>query len=231
MRAAAIEAGPRPAARRPGRVLAGEILAVALLFVADAFDLVPLSHTPFLLAIGWASLRLRGRRWRDVGLSSERGWRIPLAAGVAGGAGIELFELFVSQPLLVRLTGEYPDLSVFQPLVGNVGLLMAALALTWTLAAFGEEMVWRGWILSRAMELLPAGRAARWGALALVSVAFGLMHAYQGPTGVIENALDGFLLGLIYLGTGRNLWAPILAHGFTDTVDFLLIFSGRYPGL
>ena len=30
---------------------------------------------------------------------------------------------------------------------------------------------------------------------------------------------DGCLLGLLYLTCGRNLWAPIIAHGITDTVD------------
>jgi len=34
-----------------------------------------------------------------------------------------------------------------------------------------------------------------------------------------------------YLACGRNLAVPIIAHGITDTIDVVLIFSGRYPGL
>jgi uncharacterized protein len=41
----------------------------------------------------------------------------------------------------------------------------------------------------------------------------------------------GLLLGVIYLRTGRNLSVGIVAHGVSDTVDFLLIFLGKYPGL
>jgi membrane protease YdiL (CAAX protease family) len=41
----------------------------------------------------------------------------------------------------------------------------------------------------------------------------------------------GLLLGLIYLRTGRNLAVPIIAHGVSDTIDFVLIFFGKYPGL
>ena len=41
----------------------------------------------------------------------------------------------------------------------------------------------------------------------------------------------GVLLGLIYLGARRNLFAPVLAHGVQDTVDLLLIFLGVYPGM
>jgi hypothetical protein len=31
--------------------------------------------------------------------------------------------------------------------------------------------------------------------------------------------------------TGRNLVAPIIAHGVTDSLDSILIFTGHYPGL
>ena len=41
----------------------------------------------------------------------------------------------------------------------------------------------------------------------------------------------GVLLGLLYLGSGRNLSVPIVAHGVADTVDLLLIFFGKYPGV
>jgi membrane protease YdiL (CAAX protease family) len=39
------------------------------------------------------------------------------------------------------------------------------------------------------------------------------------------------LLGGLYLATGRNLTVPIVAHGITDTIDFVLIFLGLYPGM
>ena len=60
---------------------------------------------------------------------------------------------------------------------------------------------------------------------------FGLHHFSQGVTGVTENIIDGAILGGLYLATGRNLLAPIIAHGVTDTVDVLLIYSGHYPGM
>ena len=67
--------------------------------------------------------------------------------------------------------------------------------------------------------------------LIAVNLAFGYAHAYQGITGIIDEGLSGILLGLLYLGTGCNLSVPIIAHGVTDTVDVLLIFLGKYPGL
>jgi len=35
----------------------------------------------------------------------------------------------------------------------------------------------------------------------------------------------------MYLGTGRNLLVPIIAHGVCDTIDMILIFLGKFPGM
>jgi len=67
--------------------------------------------------------------------------------------------------------------------------------------------------------------------LIAVHVAFGLAHAYQGITGIIDEGLMGVLLGFMYLATGRNLVVPIVAHGIADTTDLVLIFLGHYPGM
>jgi membrane protease YdiL (CAAX protease family) len=48
---------------------------------------------------------------------------------------------------------------------------------------------------------------------------------------MIENVLNGLLLGGLYLACGRNLAVPVIAHALTDTLDFVLIFSGKYPGM
>jgi membrane protease YdiL (CAAX protease family) len=64
-----------------------------------------------------------------------------------------------------------------------------------------------------------------------VPIGFGLAHAYQGITGVIDEGLMGLLLGLIYLRAGRNLAVPIIAHGASDSIDAVLIFLGLYPGM
>jgi len=48
-------------------------------------------------------------------------------------------------------------------------------------------------------------------------------------TGIIDEGFMGLLLGLMYLGSGRNLLIPIIAHGIQDTVDVLLLYLGTYP--
>jgi membrane protease YdiL (CAAX protease family) len=133
--------------------------------------------------------------------------------------------------LLVALTGKYPDLSGFHDLIGNVPLLLLTVGASWILAGFGEELVWRGYILNRVADLLGRSRLGWAISIGIVSVVFGLAHTYQGWTGIIENSIDGALLALLYIACGRNLIAPIVAHGVTDTVDSLIVFSGNYPGM
>ena len=208
-----------------------ELLIVALIFVADAKHLIPLSKTPFLLAFGWISLRVRKLRWRDVGLSRFKNWGTTLAYGLAAGLALEAFQLFISQPLLVRVLKKQPDLELFRALNGNVKWTLIAIVGAWTLAAFGEEMVYRGYLMNRVADLMNRTRWAWVVSLIAVHIGFGLAHAYQGITGIIDEGLAGFLFGVIYLRNGRNLAVPVIAHGLGDTIDFLLVFLGKYPGM
>ena len=123
-----------------------------------------------------------------------------------------------------------PDLSDFADLVGNVKLLLIYLALVWVLGALGEELVYRGYLMNRIAGLFHT-RAAWTVSLVAVSVAFGCAHLDQGSTGMVENILNGLLLGGLYLACGRNLAVPVIAHAFSDTLDFLLIYLGKYPGM
>jgi membrane protease YdiL (CAAX protease family) len=207
-----------------------ELVVVILLFVADTKHKIPFSKTPFILAVGWISLRIRGLRWRDVGLRLYKNWVTTLGLGIAAGILMELFELFVSQPLLTKIVGKAPDFSDFADLRGNWKLTLIFVALAWTLAAFGEELVYRGYLMNRVAGLVRKSRHAWLISLIVVHAGFGLAHVYQGTTGAIDEGLMGLLLGIIYLRTGRSLAVPIVAHGVSDTIDMLLFFLGKYPG-
>jgi len=215
-------------------LIAVELAVVAVIYLVDYFHwhhLIFFSKTPYLFLFAWISLRVRRLHWRDIGLRLYQNWWRTLALGILFGALMEALELFVTQPLLVRWLHHYPDLSDFNDLVGNYKLLLVYVALTWVLAAFGEEMVHRGYLLNRIADLL-RGAPARWiVSLVIASVVFGFGHYDQGLTGWIENTLNGLLLGGLYLYFGRSLAVPIVAHGITDTIDLIIIYLGKYPGM
>lgn len=215
-------------AARPG-LLVVELALITATFVWE--DYIPLSKTPVLFAIAWMSMWLRGVTWRSVGFALPAGWMRLAAIGLIAGIAMWCLEFFVEQPILQQITGELPDLHVFDDVVGNLKYLLIILGLNIVLAAFGEEMVWRGYALPRVAGLIGEDRNSWIAALVLVNVAFGLAHLYQGLPGVIEAGLAGFLLGLLYLGTGRNLIAPMVAHWISNNIEFVLIYFGLHPGV
>jgi uncharacterized protein len=208
-----------------------EFAAIAMIFWADVHHHIYLSKTLYLFPLAWFSLWLRRLRWTDLGLTRFQNWRKTILVGVLCGVAMELFELFISQPLLMRWTGKAPDLELFRALHGNVTWTLIALAGTWTLAAFGEETVYRGYLMNRVVDLMRPNRTGWIVSLIVVSCAFGASHIDQGITGQLENMIDGLFLGAIYLACRRNLSVSVVAHGITDTLDVLLLFAGLYPTL
>jgi membrane protease YdiL (CAAX protease family) len=190
-----------------------------------AFGLFPFPILP-LFVVAWISLHLRHLRWRDIGLRRPERWLPIIGLALLIGISYQAVDTVLIAPLLQRLTGQSIDLSLFTGLKGNLPALLVFVLVSWTEAAFIEEMFFRGYLLSRFMDV--AGKE-RWGvtiALLANAVIFGSAHAYQGLSGVLDTGLAGLLLGLLYLLARRNLWLPILAHGILDTVGFLLIYAG-----
>jgi len=208
-----------------------EFAIVAALFYADVHHHIYVSKTPYLFVLGWVSLRLRGMRWKDVGFARPRSWARAILLGVAVGLCMEVMELFLTQPLLARWLGRMPDLSDFADVVGNLKLFLFYVVLVWVLGTLGEEIVYRGYLMNRVAGVFRNTRPAWVVSLIAVSVVFGCGHIDQGATGMIENVWNGLLLGTIYLACGRNLAVPVIAHAFTDTMDFILIYLGKYPGM
>lgn len=222
--------GPERIPRRE-RLWAGAELLLAAVLIAGAnlFDVVPVSETPWLVLIGWLSLRRRRLGWSAVGLRRPASWRSTIAWAAVAAVVLQTASEFLIEPLAEALTGQPTDLSSFRSLVGNLPETLVMLALVWTFAAFGEEMAYRGYVLERAATLGHRSPAAYVASVVVVSVLFGIGHYYQGPSGVIGSTFSGLFFGGLYLATGRNLWLPILAHGFSDTIGLALIYLGLVP--
>ncbi|PYK53736.1 MAG: hypothetical protein DME48_10730, partial [Verrucomicrobia bacterium] len=119
-----------------------------------------------------------------------------------------------------------PRPEIANEITGNVKMALVALLLVWTFAAFGEEISYRGYLLTRAADIGSRSTAAYWLGIVLVSVLFGYGHYYKGASGIIDSGIAGLILGGAYMVAGRNLWACIFAHGFIDTFAVIDAFFG-----
>ena len=210
-------------------LLAGALLVAGLTVPHVVFSA---GATPWLAAIGVLFLCWRGPGWRWVGFGRPASIRRTVAISLLVGVGFQLFGTFALEPAIARLTtGKLPDGSIFRSLIGDERQLAYWIGVAWTLAAVLEEVVFRGWIMTRLAEVGRFSTGA-WVFAALTSSAlFGAVHLYQGVSGMVANGVTGLVLAGVYLGTGRNLWAAIGTHGVLDTAGFVLIYLGLYPGV
>ena len=191
-----------------------------------------LGSAVWLVAIGALFLYWRRPDVRGFGLGRPASIPRTLIIGVLVGVGYQVFGTFVVEPAITRLTtGVLPDVSGFRHLVGDKRALVQFAIQAIVIAGFFEEVAYRGWILTRFAELGRYSRGAWAGAAIASSVLFGLIHMYQGPSGMISTGVSGLLFAAVYFATGRNLWASIVAHGVMDVAGFFMIYLGIYPGL
>jgi hypothetical protein len=212
----------------------GHLLEVALftaIVVADAHGLVPLTQTLFLVPFVFVVLRLRKEAFATIGFSWPSQLVRSVAIGVAAGVLLELAATYVTTPMISAFFGVEPDNSGLKAIQGNLTMLVVFLGFNWTLAAFGEEICFRGFLLKRLTQIFGGQQAASWVALILSSVLFGWGHTEQGMSGWVQEGLSGFWLGALFLLFRRNLTIPVVAHGVSNTLAFILIYFGRYPGL
>jgi membrane protease YdiL (CAAX protease family) len=135
-------------------------------------------------------------------------------------------------PILNRLTGATIDYSGFANLKGNPGQLLFYLVVTWTLAALGEEVVYRGYLQKRLGDLFGTNTIGLILTVGISSLLFGIAHTEQGIIGVVVTTLDALFFSWLKLRHGNNLWAAILAHGFSNSIGLIIFyFMGPIYGL
>lgn len=188
---------------------------------------VPISSTPWLLLIAVTYLKLSHRTWRDFGLNTET-LKSDIYLGTLLGIALQLFGTFIQEPFFDHLIGTKQDISQFDAIKQSIPLTIFMICLSWLLAGFGEEMVYRGYLLNRISETLGGNRASITVALILSSAIFAVGHKYQGPSGVLDAGFMGIYYGLISLLSGKRLMVSVITHGMNNTLGFAFLYLGFF---
>jgi membrane protease YdiL (CAAX protease family) len=110
---------------------------------------------------------------------------------------------------------------------GNLPMLLLWLGIVWTAAAFGEELFFRGYLVTRLQTAFGGSRIAPALAVVCAAALFGLGHVYyQGLRGFIVTGAIGLAFGSMFLLFKRNLWPVIMLHGVIDTLTMSAIYFG-----
>ena len=221
-------AGPFPSANllASSGLSALELLLGTFIVIGHNVLHVLPNEVPVLFVLGLLSIRLRDGGWSAMGFRRSTSWsRILQIAAAAAALRIVVGEFLVT-PLTSRFWPAAAAPEGAGEITGNIKVALLALLIVWAFAAFGEEIAYRGYLLTRAADLGKRSTAAYWVGVEVVSVLFGYGHYYKGPAGILDSGIAGFFLGAAYIISGRNLWASILAHGFIDTFAVVVAFFG-----
>jgi membrane protease YdiL (CAAX protease family) len=180
-------------------------------------------------------LRWRGETWATMGLPGLPGARaklmvLPKALGVfAAFAAAVAFVMFVGPYLGIDFSTEPPGVQErWGDVEGNLPIYLLWLGIVWTSAAFGEEMFFRGFLITKLEAVFNDVRFATVFAVVLPALLFGFVHFYyQGLRGLLMTGMIGLAFGICFILFKRSLWPIILVHGVVDTIGF----TGRYLGL
>ena len=202
------------------------VLGAFVVIGHNIFHIVP-NEVPILFVLFWISLRLRDGGWSVAGLTRPKSWWKIVVMAIVAAALLLLGSQFVIEPLASHLWHRPEQVSsLLKVPAHDWKFAVRNLAIVWLFAGFGEEVGYRGYLLTRAADLGNRSKIAYVAATLYVAVLFGLAHFYKGPAGIMDSTYSGLVLGGVYLFSGRNLWAAILAHGISDTIVVLVIFMG-----
>jgi membrane protease YdiL (CAAX protease family) len=173
------------------------------------------------LVAGVAALWLWfARPWTALGLVAPPGWRLWLTIALL----TLLARLYAVQP---RALARMPEAKArVRKAAGPLELLLphtttefrwfVAVAIT---AGVCEELLYRGYFIWTLAPML-----GWWGAAAIGSACFGLLHAYQGRGGIVRTGLVGVAMaGLVTIT--RSIYPAMALHALIDIGSGLVTWT------
>ena len=167
----------------------------------------------------------RGAPFRRFGFDHPLRPGFHLALALAAIVALQLLAAIL-EPVWTSLFGGGRDLGRFADVPGSPGALARLLALSWTVAAFGEEIAFRIVLMGGLAWALGGTRSAWVAALLVQAVVFGLVHLYQGPAGVAGTMVSGLVYGTAVYAARGSVWPAVLAHGGANTIGILTLYAG-----
>jgi membrane protease YdiL (CAAX protease family) len=193
-----------------------------------------------LVSLGVAHRLLKRKKetWKSLGLAhTTNWWNVALWVVIAFVVTTALGSVASSLANSVLTTQDSAGQQArqfmsgrFSDMPGNVPVYIYWLITSWIIGGFTEEMLFRGFLISKFERLFGKTPFAIPFAIVLPALIFGQQHMYyQGIKGLVEGFVIATLYGTIYIVNKRRLWPLIICHGLVDTVGMTMIFLSA-PG-
>jgi CAAX protease family protein len=190
-----------------------------------------------MLGLIGLGIKMRGETWATIGVAFARPQAKAVFWSILKALAILIFTVaafIFGAILMLNLIGtpEGADMTQYNYMNGNLPYLILSLAGAYIVSSFGEEVVYRGFLMTRLQSIFGGDtKIAVAIALIISSFIFGLAHFGWGLTGIVQTAFMGAALATCFLLNKRNLWPLILAHGIMDTALFVQLYLAPAPAL
>lgn len=180
-------------------------------------------------------LSMRGENWASLGLRGLPGTKAKLL--IVPQVILVFFAVLTTITLLTKGLEAIGLPFMSEPIEGekerwgdvegNLRMYLILIGLSWISAGFGEEMFFRGFVITRLQITFRGFKLASVYAVVLSALIFGYVHFYyQGLAGFVNATVIGLIFGAAFLLYKRNLWPLIFAHGFINSLGFTAEFMG-----
>lgn len=199
------------------------ILLCCLLYLSGHFQMI-IAAIILLIA---SAIEYRKDLFKSLGFQRKRvNAKGLLIIAPLFGTGFFLLYYYVLIPIVTSITGQPMDFSVFEPYKGNLSAIASLFILIWASAAFAEEIVFKGYLMTQFTKFFGSSKISLVINILIFGFIFGWIHAYQGISGQILSGFAGMLYAIIFHVRKNDLWFNIAAHGFFDTVALVFIYNG-----
>ena len=183
-----------------------------------------------MLIVVWIGLKLRGEGWKHFGLTCNsisfkkagKTFLLSLLVLVLAMVGFILGSIIMAN--ITGIPEGSANMSSYDYLKDNIGMLILTLCGVYIVSSFGEEVIYRGFLINRISEIGKNSKKAIWIAVILSSIIFGFVHYDWGPMGIVQTAFMGLALGICYIKLKKRLWILVLAHAYMDTILMVQLY-------
>lgn len=206
--------------------LAITILTIILILAIPQYGVI----LSFVIVIAYLRRsKTRKDLLKSIGLRQPRNLLFLVIVSACLGVLIELSTEIFLNPIIENITDSKIDLSAVD--LSSVWAYLTWIVVGFVLGGLLEEILFRGFLITRISKFLTASKIRDLLALIITSILFGLCHLYQGWSGVISTGIIGFIFGIIFLAFHKNLWYAILTHGFVNATALTILYFGYYAKL
>jgi membrane protease YdiL (CAAX protease family) len=191
----------------------------------------PISLIATLLVATWR-LKCNNQTWRSVGLFHSTShlklalWAIAalIITVVLGSLAGQIIQGLIPATDVSEQVSNFTQ-NRFANLPGNIQVYLYWLIVSWVIGGFAEELIFRGFLISRFENLFSKLPFAIVYAIIIQAIIFGQQHFYyQGIVGFVETGIIALLSGIIYYLSKRRLWPLIISHGLANTLGMTMLF-------